>query len=75
MNTIDSQAQQFGQLAQSEGGKRLPLQVLQSAAGFYIGTTDEEGYPFTRESDRYWTKHEEASSALQSGQWPQRNWL
>lgn len=38
-----------GLLALEYCGKRLPLQVLQSAAGFYIGTMDDDG-PCSRES-------------------------
>jgi hypothetical protein len=38
--------------AQAPGTK---IQVLQSAAGFYIGYLDEEGYPYSRESDYYVT--------------------
>lgn len=45
------------------------LQVLSSAAGYYIGTTiyDEEGdleFPYTRESVEYYASFEEASDAL-----------
>jgi len=32
------------------------IQVLQSAAGYYIGYLDEEGYPYSRESGYYATK-------------------
>ena len=38
-----------GALALAWTGKRLPLQVLRSAAGHYIGTQDDEG-PVSRES-------------------------
>ncbi len=60
----------IGQLA-LEDGFTLPLQVLQSARGFYIGTqTDEEG-PFSRESAEYWPNNGEAIAALASGNWTQ----
>jgi len=41
-----------GALALAYTGKRLPLQVLRSAAGHYIGTHDDEG-PVSRESVEY----------------------
>lgn len=49
----------------------LPLQVLQSAAGFYIGTADREG-PVTRESAEYFPTLDAARSALERGGWTQR---
>jgi hypothetical protein len=65
-----------GRLASHFCGMKLPLQVLKSAAGFYIGTTeaegDLEGAPNTRESDRYWQKAIEAQAALDSGDWVQK---
>lgn len=67
--SINQKPSRFGQLA-SEGGYRLPNQVLQSAAGFYIGTADDEG-PVSRESE-YFSTHEEASNALNNGTWVQR---
>jgi hypothetical protein len=65
-----------GRLASHFCGMKLPLQVLKSAAGFYIGTTEAEGdlkgAPNTRESDRYWQKAPEAQAALDSGDWVQK---
>lgn len=59
--------------------EKLPLQVLQSNAGFYIGTVvssgDMRGAPNTRESDRYWKKAHEAQSALETGNWVQKQHL
>ena len=54
-----------------------PIKVLQSAAGYYIGTTffDEElGYacPNTRESAIYYRTQQEAQSALDSDTYPRR---
>ncbi len=57
----------LGYLAQ-QAGYRLPLQVLQSGAGFYIGTADEEG-PVSRESVEYWPLRQLAEDAL-SGKTP-----
>ena len=59
-----------GQLA-SEAGYRLPLQALQSANGFYLGTRDEEG-PVTRESVEYFPSRDAAEEALATGDWTQR---
>jgi hypothetical protein len=47
-------------------------QVLQSAAGFYVGMLyhDEEmggWFPYSRDSARYWKVREEAEEALLSG--------
>lgn len=60
-----------GLLAKQYGGVELPLQVLQSAAGFYLGTYDQDG-PYSRESDCYWATRAEAQAALDSGDWPQK---
>lgn len=51
--------------------KLLPVQVLSSAAGYYLGTADENG-PFTRESCEYWNTRAEAQAAYDSGNWTQR---
>jgi hypothetical protein len=60
----------FGHLA-GQCGKKLPLQVLQSNAGYYIGTQTENG-PFSRESIEYFRKHGDAESALATGEWTQK---
>lgn len=54
-----------------QAGYKLPIQVLKSAAGYYIGTSDMEG-PVSRESVQYWPKKEDADKALESGLWTQR---
>ncbi len=46
-------ASRWGALA-AQSGKRLPVQVCQSRAGFHVGTLDEEGLPYSRESAEYW---------------------
>ena len=66
----DDTKQQFGRLA-AAAGKRLPLQVMRSAAGFYIGTQDEQGMPFGRESAQYRPQRRQAEQALKSGSWLQ----
>lgn len=60
-----------GMLA-AAAGKAFPLQVCKSAAGFYIGTLNEEGEPFTRESREYWPRQELAQTALVKGLWTQK---
>lgn len=61
----------IGKLAAS-CGFQLPLQVLQSAAGFYLGTS-EFGMPFSRESVEYWPSVDDASEALKTGKWTQKS--
>ncbi|WP_025297179.1 hypothetical protein [Chania multitudinisentens] len=60
-----------GYLALTQCGKTLPLQVLRSRNGFYLGTT-EDGMPFSRESQEYWRSRGEADKALLAGTWHQR---
>jgi hypothetical protein len=62
---------QFGCLA-ATAGERLLLQVMKSAAGFYLGTQDRDGLPYTRESVQYWPKRDGAETALRTGHWTQR---
>ncbi|HRH77060.1 MAG TPA: hypothetical protein PK129_06905 [Cellvibrionaceae bacterium] len=52
-------------------GLSLPVQVLKSNAGYYIGTEDKEG-PVSRESHEYWRSFNEAELALKSRSWTQR---
>lgn len=61
----------FGELARSYLNKRLELQVLQSAAGWYIGTANEEG-PCSRESNEYFESRAKADDALANGNWSQK---
>lgn len=61
-----------GLLALTYVGKSLPLQVLRSAAGHYIGTFDDG--PVSRESVEYFPSHEAASHALETGAWTQRQY-
>lgn len=62
-----------GKLAKEWCNKRLPLQVLESAAGFYIGTADEEG-PCSRESLEYFPTHEAGTKALEAGKGVPGGW-
>ena len=61
---------QYGKLAAPIG--RFPVEVLRSAAGYYIGTRDGEGAPVSRESLEYYATYEAAEQALQKGTWTQR---
>jgi hypothetical protein len=61
-----------GYLAKHYGGFTLPVKVLQSAAGYYIGTWDDG--PFSRESVEYYATEDEAQDALDSGTWTQRRY-
>ncbi len=60
-----------GKLAQT-AGRSFPLQVCRSAAGFYIGTLDEDGLPCSRESQEYWRREEQAQAALDHRLWTQK---
>ncbi|HBO5279269.1 TPA: hypothetical protein L4X16_006410, partial [Pseudomonas aeruginosa] len=53
---------QYGKRALAHLRLELPLQVLMSNAGFYIGTLDEEG-PASRESVEYYPSRELAQQA------------
>ena len=50
----------------------LPLQVLSSAAGFYIGTFDPQQGPVSRASVEYWPTHDRAQTAFDNGTWTAR---
>ena len=52
-----------------DAGNNYPLQVLQSRRGFYLGTLDDEGLPFSRESAEYFRSEQAAEGALHSGKW------
>jgi len=67
---VPTPAAPCGPLALAYVGKRLPLQVLRSAAGHYIGTFDNG--PVSRESVEYFPTHEAARHALETGVWTQR---
>jgi len=61
----------YGHLA-AQFGYQLPIQVLQSAAGFYIGTVSDDG-PVSRESAEYFPTRPAAEAAITSGDWTQRD--
>jgi len=62
----------MGQLARDWCHKRLPLEILHSNAGFYIGTADPESGPSSRESVEYFPTASAAHAALDSGNWTQK---
>lgn len=62
----------IGKLAQKWYGTTRQVEVLSSAAGYYLGTIDEQGLPLSRESEEYFPDHEAALAALESGNWTQR---
>lgn len=61
-----------GFLAFEFGRRRLPLSVLKSARGYYLGTFCDLG-PVSRESAEYWPSEEQAQAAMASGEWTQRD--
>lgn len=70
-STTPARTESIGYLAQTHAGKRLPLQVRQSAAGYFIGTADDNG-PVSRESVEYFRSYQAAEQALSTGHWQQR---
>ena len=62
----------FGYLTYAGCGRRAELQVLQTRAGFYIGTVNEDGLPCARESREYWPTQEAATEALKNDEWTQK---
>ena len=61
----------IGMLAKQYVGVNLPLTVMKSQAGYYIGTVQEDG-PCSRESAEYWPDERTATEALAKGDWTQR---
>lgn len=71
LSAAQTHTEAIGYLALTCTGKRLPLQVRNSAAGHYIGTADEDG-PVSRESVEYFRSQHAAERALATGCWQQR---
>lgn len=61
----------IGKLA-AQAGYPLPLEVLSSAAGFYLGTLSPTEGPISRESAEYFPTYDAAENALSTGDWTQR---
>ncbi len=74
ITALAARAESIGYLALTFVGKRLPLQVLRSAAGFYIGTFDDHDGPCSRESFEYFPSRDAAATALTTGAWMQRSY-
>ena len=60
-----------GQLA-AKAGHELPVRVLSSNRGYYIGTFSETLGPVSRESVEYWDKAIHAEEAMRTGKRTQR---
>lgn len=54
--------------------KGLEIKVLNSSAGFYIGTFDDEEGPMCRLSRDYWKTKIEAQTALNYGSYVARDY-
>ena len=65
--------QQTGYLAVKYCGLCLPLRVLRSGAGYYIGTGSDELGPVSRESEEYFPNQSAADAALATGNWTQKH--
>lgn len=65
--------QQTGYLAVKYCGLSLPLRVLHSGAGYYIGTGSDELGPVSRESEEYFPNRDAAKAALKTGNWTQKH--
>jgi hypothetical protein len=62
----------YGKLALEYCKVKLPITVLKSARGYYIGTASEELGHVSRESDEYFLTEAGARAALETGNWTQR---
>jgi hypothetical protein len=61
----------YGKLASFYAHLKLPLHVLQSANGYYIGTSVNTE-PVSRESVEYFPSRTNAETAMRNGTWTQR---
>jgi hypothetical protein len=68
---LSTRKTEFGQLAKEFGDLTLPLEILRSQAGWYIGTR-LKGAPYSRESAEYYATGDAAKGALNARQWTQR---
>lgn len=69
---MQDKALRYGHLALTFADCELPLVVLESAAGFYIGACHPDEGPFSRESEEYFPTGQAARDALENGAWTQR---
>ena len=70
VNLDPKNCRKTGFLSELFDRQQREIKVLRSAAGSYLGTSDEDG-PCSRESVEYWRSTEEARNALESDQWTQ----
>lgn len=63
---------QYGHLAELYCQVKVELQVMDSNAGFYLGTWTKDLGSISRESEEYFKTHDAATAALGSGEWTQR---
>ena len=70
--TKEKEDTMIGKLAFEVSAEAAKVQPLQSGAGWYLGTLDEDGLPLSRESVEYFASESEATRALESGAWTQR---
>lgn len=68
-DVLPANPEPIGMLTLAYTSQCLPLQVLRSAAGYFIGTW---GNGPGRESVEYFPTQEAASHALKTGEWTQR---
>ncbi|MAO61081.1 MULTISPECIES: hypothetical protein [Alloalcanivorax] len=66
------QTEQAGYLAVTYCGLALPLRVMHSGAGYYIGTGSDELGPVSRESEEYFPNRGAAEAALKASNWTQK---
>lgn len=71
LDYVDGKWVHFGFLALALHGKRLPLVVLASNDGFFLGTAEGEA-AVTQESTEHFASAQLAQEALASGSWTQR---
>lgn len=64
----------YGCLALEYCNKRLPLTVLKTTRGYYIGTENVDGLPCSRESQEYFDEEAKAQKALLTGNWTQKQY-
>lgn len=48
------------------------VQALSSAAGWYVGTVDKDGFPYCRISEGYYKACKDAEDAIKNGTYIQR---
>ena len=61
----------YGYLVKKFSGEKLPLEILSSPYGWYIGTR-KDGSPYTQESAELYSTAKAAERAFRTGRWTQR---